>query len=138
MNVDVLFHEAQANHMVDVLQKFANENGCRLGDSLEQAVRCDNMDMVNYIWYNKKKDSTDYTIRILSRLAIENKNMEMLKFTHQVIKSPLDGKEGRSFNIYIEVGDDTIILVSGYTDSIFLKYLIENNIQLKESKRLFL
>ena len=30
MNVDVLFHEAQANHMVDVIQKFANENGAPL------------------------------------------------------------------------------------------------------------
>ena len=30
MNVDVLFHEAQANHMVDVLQNFANENGAPL------------------------------------------------------------------------------------------------------------
>ena len=30
LNVDVLFHEAQANHMVDVLQNFANENGAPL------------------------------------------------------------------------------------------------------------
>ena len=30
MNVDVLFHEAQANHMVEILQNFANENGAHL------------------------------------------------------------------------------------------------------------
>ena len=30
MNVDVLFHEAQANHMVDVMQNVANENGAEL------------------------------------------------------------------------------------------------------------
>ena len=112
--------------------KFANENGCLLGNSIENAVRCNNIDMLNYIWYNKKEKISDYTIRILSRLAIENKNMEILKFTHQVIKSPLDGREGRDFNINIEVGDETILLVSGYKDSIFLKYLIDNNIKLND------
>ena len=30
MNVDVLFHEAQANHMVSVLEEFALENGAKL------------------------------------------------------------------------------------------------------------
>ncbi|MDP6181116.1 MAG: MBL fold metallo-hydrolase [SAR86 cluster bacterium] len=30
MDVDVLFHEAQANHMVDVMQNVANENGAEL------------------------------------------------------------------------------------------------------------
>ena len=30
MNVDVLFHEAQANHMVEILQNFAKENGAHL------------------------------------------------------------------------------------------------------------
>ena len=29
-DVDVLFHEAQANHMVDILQNFAAENGAPL------------------------------------------------------------------------------------------------------------
>ncbi len=30
MNVDILFHEAQANHMISILEEFANENGAPL------------------------------------------------------------------------------------------------------------
>lgn len=39
MNIDILFHEAQANHMVDIIQSFADENGAPLRAKVMEDIK---------------------------------------------------------------------------------------------------
>lgn len=116
--------------------KFCIANGCDIQLSLLNAARHGNVQMVKYIYenhYTRDNIDDDYGINILSRCAIKSGDLETLKYTHQIIKSPLLEKDEMVFPYQDEEEKEHCTLIAATSEkSDVLNYLLENNIELDE------
>ena len=106
MNADVLFHEAQANHMVDVLQNYAGENGAPLRSKvmsdiktyhttlLEAAEIANKANVKKLVFYHLTPAPRNYITELIFVRGVKNVRKDwMLVKDGTLVILPVDSEE---------------------------------------------